>query len=66
MGTPLEVIMNPPDPQNIQMVSAQQLLESLEVKRSELREDRWEIIEQICKARDMMEQYEAGEIGVFL
>lgn len=65
MGTPLEVITNPPDLQNIQMISARQLLESLEVKRSELREHRWEIIEQICKARDMMEQYEAGEIGAF-
>lgn len=63
MNTPLEVITNPPDAHNRQMVTASTLLECLEVKRSDLQEDRWEIIEQVCRARDMMEQYEASEIG---
>ncbi len=63
MGTPLTVITNPPDPHNPQLVFAQELLDSLEVKRGELTEERWEIVEQICRARQMMEQYQSGEIG---
>ncbi|EXJ83851.1 hypothetical protein A1O1_07479 [Capronia coronata CBS 617.96] len=62
MGTPQPIITNPPDLQNQQAVTAGDLLECLEVKRDELREDRWEILEQIARARQMMEQYEAGEI----
>ncbi|KAK4946209.1 hypothetical protein LTR10_014721 [Elasticomyces elasticus] len=64
MNTPLEVITNPPETHSRQMVTASALLECLEVKRSDptIQEDRWEIIEQVCRARDMMEQYEAGEI----
>ncbi|KAI1612235.1 hypothetical protein EDD36DRAFT_466074 [Exophiala viscosa] len=67
MNTPLEVITNPPETHSRQMVTASALLECLEVKRSDptIQEDRWEIIEQVCRARDMMEQYEAGEIGWF-
>lgn len=63
LGTPQPIITNPPDPQHQQTVTAADLLECLEVKRDELREDRWEILEQITRARQMMEQYEAGEIG---
>ncbi|KAJ4536267.1 hypothetical protein HRR78_008521 [Exophiala dermatitidis] len=62
LGTPQPIITNPPDPQHQQTVTAADLLECLEVKRDELREDRWEILEQITRARQMMEQYEAGEI----
>ncbi|EXJ79950.1 hypothetical protein A1O3_08236 [Capronia epimyces CBS 606.96] len=62
MGTPQPIITNPTDLQNQQTVNAGDLLECLEVKRDELREDRWEILEQITRARQMMEQYEAGEI----
>lgn len=62
--TPQAVITNPPsDPLHQQRVTARQLSECLETKRSELREDRWEIIQQIIKAREMQEQYEDGEIG---
>lgn len=63
MGTPQPIITNPSDSQNLQTVTAGDLLECLELKRDELREDRWEILEQITRARQMMEQYEAGEIG---
>lgn len=64
MATPQPVITNPPsDAHNMQFVTAQDLFECLETKRSELREDRWEIIQQIIRAREMQEQYEAGEIG---
>ncbi|KIX09958.1 uncharacterized protein Z518_01039 [Rhinocladiella mackenziei CBS 650.93] len=62
LNTPQPIITSPPDPQNQQTVNARGLFECLELKRSELREDRWEIIQQIIRAREMMEQYEAGEI----
>ncbi|KAJ9494717.1 hypothetical protein LTR99_001780 [Exophiala xenobiotica] len=64
MSTPLEVITNPPDPHNRQLVTAANLLKCLESKRSDsnVKEGVWEIIEQVCRARDLMEQYEAGEI----
>jgi vacuolar-type H+-ATPase subunit D/Vma8 len=65
MGTPLEVITNPPDPRHRQLVTAKELLNSLEVKRGELTEERWEIVQQICRVREMMEQCEAGEMGEF-
>ena len=65
MSTPLEVITNPPDPHNRQYVTAANLLKCLESKRSDsnVKEGVWEVIEQVCRARDLMEQYEAGEIG---
>lgn len=65
MSTPLEVITNPPDPHNKQFVTAANLLKCLESKRSDsnVKEGVWEVIEHVCRARDLMEQYEAGEIG---
>ena len=68
MKTPQLVITNPPDPQNQQFVNARDLLECLEAKRGEpgLRQDRWEIIQQIISAREKQEQYERGEIGEIL
>ncbi|KIW27346.1 hypothetical protein, variant [Cladophialophora immunda] len=62
-NTPQPVITNPPsDGANQQFVRARDLLESLQTKRSELREDRWDIIQQIVNAREKQEQYEANEI----
>ena len=66
MNTPQLVITNPPaDPPNQQFVSARGLLECLEAKKGEpgLRNDRWEIIQQIISAREKQEQYNAGQIG---
>ncbi|EXJ72332.1 uncharacterized protein A1O5_04836 [Cladophialophora psammophila CBS 110553] len=62
-NTPQPVITNPlSDGVNRQFVTARDLLESLQTKRSELREDRWDIIQQIVNAREKQEQYEANEI----
>jgi len=63
MNTPQLVITNPPDRGIPQLVTARDLLECLEEKRKELLEDKWEIIENIIKAREKMEQFEADEIG---
>ncbi|OAP61198.1 hypothetical protein AYL99_03399 [Fonsecaea erecta] len=61
--TPQPVITNPlSEGVNQQFVRARDLLESLQTKRSELREDRWDIIQQIVNAREKQEQYEANEI----
>ncbi|OAG38335.1 hypothetical protein AYO21_07455 [Fonsecaea monophora] len=61
--TPQRVITNPPsEGAKQQFVRARDLLESLQTKRNELREDRWDIIQQIVNAREKQEQYEANEI----
>lgn len=62
-STPLEVITNPPDPHNTHFVTAADLLDCLDSRKPDLKEGVWDIIEQVCRARDLMEQYEAGEIG---
>ncbi|KIW38400.1 hypothetical protein, variant 2 [Exophiala oligosperma] len=61
-STPLEVITNPPDPHNTHFVTAADLLDCLDSRKPDLKEGVWDIIEQVCRARDLMEQYEAGEI----
>ncbi|KIW20468.1 hypothetical protein PV08_01043 [Exophiala spinifera] len=61
-STPLEVITNPPDPHNAQFVTSADLLDCLDSRKPDLKEGVWDIIEQVCRARDLMEQYEAGEI----
>ncbi|OAL22551.1 hypothetical protein AYO22_07109 [Fonsecaea multimorphosa] len=61
--TPQLIITNPPpNEENQRFVRARDLLESLQTKRGELREDRWDIIQQIVNAREKQEQYEAREI----
>lgn len=44
-------------------MTAADLLDCLESRKPDLKEGVWDIIEQVCRARDLMEQYEAGEIG---
>ena len=70
MNTPQLVVTNPlADPENRQYVYAQELSDCLEPKRGngigELNAERWDTIQEIIKARDMQERYEAGQTGRF-
>ncbi|KAJ9603753.1 hypothetical protein H2200_011939 [Cladophialophora chaetospira] len=63
--TPQEVVTNPPaDDENRQFVYARDLLECLEPQRGvrDMTNERWETIQQIIRAREMQERYEADEI----
>lgn len=66
MNTPQPIILNPPDPENPQVVTARDLGDCLEERRGDLTEGPWEIVQQVIRTREMMEQYEAGEIGQYI
>jgi hypothetical protein len=63
MNTPQPIILNPADPGNQLVVTARDLADCLEEKRGELKEGPWEIVQQVIRTREMMEQFESGEIG---
>lgn len=63
MHTPQPIILNPADPDNQLVVTAQELLECLEEKKGELKDGPYDIVKQVVNARDIMEQFETGGIG---
>jgi hypothetical protein len=63
MQTPQEVITNP-ESEDKQYVFARDFVHCLEEKKQDLKEGPWEIIQQIVRVREMMEQFEEGEIGM--
>lgn len=63
MNTPQPIIQNPADPDNQLVVTARDLADCLEEKRGELKEGPWEIVQQVIRTREAMEQFKSGEIG---
>jgi hypothetical protein len=59
--TPLEEINSPDERKHF--VTAQQLLDALEERKSDIPDDKWEILQDIVKARTYQEKFSNGEIG---
>jgi hypothetical protein len=59
--SPLKEINSPDEKEHF--VTAQQLLEALEERKSDIPDDKWEILQEIVKARTYEEKYNNQEIG---
>lgn len=64
LNTPQKIITNPPSEAGLaQYLTAQDLCDCLEEKKDDLQEFEWEILQNVVRTREMMEQYEDGQIG---
>lgn len=63
MNTPQRQIKSNQEPPET-FISAHDLWDALEEKKGDFKPDRWAIIREIIKAREQIEVYEVGGIGM--